>query len=132
MAEQRENYKGREIILRSGAEARGVARVSGEQGAIADEPELTIDGKQIFIVRNSYAHQFVHRCKVGRRLLCPKQERREQQCRQEEDTSPSHTHLLKVILSLSESGAKRAGEGGQYRREQPVAVGSPLREATEQ
>ena len=56
MAEQRENYKGREIILRSGAEAlaaRSDARVSGEQGAIADEPELTIDGKQIFIVRNS-------------------------------------------------------------------------------
>jgi acetyl esterase/lipase len=56
MAEQRENYKGREIILRSGAEAlaaRGDARVSGQQGAIADEPELTIDGKQIFIVRNS-------------------------------------------------------------------------------
>jgi hypothetical protein len=53
MAEQRENYKGREIILRSGAEARGDARVSGEQGATADEQELTIDGKQVFIVRNS-------------------------------------------------------------------------------
>jgi hypothetical protein len=56
MAEQRENYKGREIILRSGAEAlaaRRDARVSGEQGGTADEPELTIDGKRVFIVRNS-------------------------------------------------------------------------------
>jgi hypothetical protein len=56
MAEQRENYKGRQIILRSGAEAlaaRGHARVSGEQGATTDEQELTIDGKQVFIVRNS-------------------------------------------------------------------------------
>ena len=56
MAEQRENYKGREIILRSGAEAqaaRSDARVSGEQGGAADEPELTIDGKRVFMVRNS-------------------------------------------------------------------------------
>ena len=56
MAEQREDYKGREIILRSGAEAlaaRSDARVSGEQGRTADEPELTIDGKRVFIVRNS-------------------------------------------------------------------------------
>ena len=54
MAEQRENYKGREIILRSGAQAaRSDARVSGEQGRAADEPELTIDGKRVFMVRNS-------------------------------------------------------------------------------
>ena len=56
MAEQRENYKGREIILRSGAEAlaaRADARVSGEQGRTSDEPDLTIDGKRVFMVRNS-------------------------------------------------------------------------------
>ena len=57
MAEQRENYKGRVIVLRSGADATaarsGDARVSGERGAAADEPELTIDGKRVFMVRNS-------------------------------------------------------------------------------
>jgi hypothetical protein len=57
MAEQRENYKGREIVLRSGADAlaarSGDASVSGERGAAADEPELTIDGKRVFMVRNS-------------------------------------------------------------------------------
>lgn len=57
MAEQRENYKGREIVLRSGAEALaargGDAQISGERGAAADEPELTIDGKRVFMVRNS-------------------------------------------------------------------------------
>ena len=53
MAEQRENYKGREIILRSGAEARGGRASFRRAGANADEQELTIDGKQVFIVRNS-------------------------------------------------------------------------------
>ena len=57
MAEQRENYKGRGIILRSGADVvaarSGDAQVSGEREAAADEPELTIDGKRVFIVRNS-------------------------------------------------------------------------------
>jgi len=56
MAEQREDYKGREIIFRSGAEAlvaRSDARVSGEQGRTPGELELTIDGKRLFIVRNS-------------------------------------------------------------------------------
>jgi hypothetical protein len=57
MAEQRENYKGREIVLRSGAEAlagrSGDAQVSGERGTAADETELIIDGKSVFMVRNS-------------------------------------------------------------------------------
>ncbi|MBA4144058.1 MAG: hypothetical protein H0X43_14070 [Nitrosospira sp.] len=58
MADHRETYKGREIVLRSGAEAlagRGGALVSeGEgEGGTVDEPELSIDGKRIFIVRNS-------------------------------------------------------------------------------
>ena len=57
MAEQRENYKGREIVLRSGADAlaarSGDAQVSGERGADKDELELTIDGKRVFMVRNS-------------------------------------------------------------------------------
>jgi hypothetical protein len=58
MAEQRENYKGREIVLRSGADAlaarSGDASVSGERGAAADEPELTIDGNRVFMVRISH------------------------------------------------------------------------------
>jgi hypothetical protein len=57
MAEQRENYKGREIVLRSGADALaahgGDAQVSGERAPAADELELTIDGKRVFMVRNS-------------------------------------------------------------------------------
>ena len=54
MAEQRENYKGREIVLRSGAEA--LAARSGDaqlSGPATDELELTIDGKRVFMVRNS-------------------------------------------------------------------------------
>jgi hypothetical protein len=37
MADQRETYKGRQIII----------------GGTPDKPELSIDGKQIFIVRNA-------------------------------------------------------------------------------
>ncbi|HEV7929183.1 MAG TPA: hypothetical protein VGP12_03525 [Nitrosospira sp.] len=54
MAEQRENYKGREIVLRSGADA--LAARSGDaqlSGPATDELELTIDGKRVFMVRNS-------------------------------------------------------------------------------
>ncbi|MDQ3184932.1 MAG: tyrosinase cofactor [Pseudomonadota bacterium] len=55
MAEQRETYKGREIILRTGAEASSVRAAAGirEDEAGADGAELTIDGERIFTVRDA-------------------------------------------------------------------------------
>ncbi|ARO88744.1 hypothetical protein EBAPG3_013750 [Nitrosospira lacus] len=55
MAEQREIYKGREVILRTGAEAstaRATAGI-GEDEAGADGSELYIDGERIFTVRDA-------------------------------------------------------------------------------
>lgn len=55
MAEQREIYKGREIIIRTGAEA-STARASagiGEDEAGADGSELYIGEERIFTVRDA-------------------------------------------------------------------------------
>ncbi len=55
MAEQREIYKGREIILRTGAEASTARATAGirEDEAGADGAELYIDGERIFTVRDA-------------------------------------------------------------------------------
>src|SRR5688500_8100614 len=55
MAEQRDTYKGREIIVRTGAEAvaaRAAAGI-GEGEAGAGDTELYIDGERIFILRDA-------------------------------------------------------------------------------
>ena len=55
MAEQRDIYKGREIIVRTGAEAvaaRAAAGI-GEGEAGAGDTELYIDGERIFILRDA-------------------------------------------------------------------------------
>jgi len=57
MAEQREVYKGREIIVRSGEEAlaarRGAPPLPGEGAQDVEAPDLYIDGERIFTVRNA-------------------------------------------------------------------------------
>lgn len=57
MAEQREIYKGREIIVRTGTEASaagaGGAQAMREQGKDVTQPELLIDGERVFTVRNA-------------------------------------------------------------------------------
>lgn len=57
MAEQSEVYKGREIIVRSGAEAlaarRGAPPIPEEGAQDVDAPDLYIDGERIFTVRNA-------------------------------------------------------------------------------
>lgn len=55
MAEQREIYKGREIILRTGAEASTARATAGirEDEAGADGTELYIDGERIFTIRDA-------------------------------------------------------------------------------
>lgn len=55
MAEQREIYKGREVILRTGAEASTARATAGisEDEAGADGSELYIDGERIFTVRDA-------------------------------------------------------------------------------
>lgn len=55
MAEQRETYKGREIILRTGAEASAARAAAGigEGEAGADGSELYIDGERIFTIRDA-------------------------------------------------------------------------------
>ena len=55
MAEQRETYKGREVILRTGAEASTARATAGirEDEAGADGAELYIDGERIFTVRDA-------------------------------------------------------------------------------
>lgn len=55
MAEQRETYKGREIILRTGVEASAARAAAGigEGEAGADGAELFIDGERIFTVRDA-------------------------------------------------------------------------------
>ena len=55
MAEERETYKGREVILRTGAEATTARATAGirEDEAGADGAELYIDGKRIFTVRDA-------------------------------------------------------------------------------
>jgi hypothetical protein len=55
MAEQRETYKGKEIILRTGAEASAAKTAAGiaaeELGA--EDVELYIGGERIFTVRDA-------------------------------------------------------------------------------
>ena len=57
MAEQREVYKGREIVVRSGEEAlaarRGAPPLPGEVAQDVGAPDLYIDGERIFTVRNA-------------------------------------------------------------------------------
>lgn len=55
MAEQRETYKGREVILRTGAEASTARATAGisEAEAGADGAELYIDGERIYTVRDA-------------------------------------------------------------------------------
>jgi hypothetical protein len=57
MAEQREVYKGREIIVRSGEEAlaarRGAPPLPGEGAQDVEAPDLYIDGERIYTVRNA-------------------------------------------------------------------------------
>jgi hypothetical protein len=57
MAEQREVYKGREIIVRSGEEAlaarRGAPPLPEEGVQDVEAPDLYIDGERIFTVRNA-------------------------------------------------------------------------------
>lgn len=58
MAEQREVYKGREIVVRSGEEAlaarRGAAPLPGEDAQDdLKASDLYIDGERIFTVRNA-------------------------------------------------------------------------------
>ncbi|SEK81615.1 hypothetical protein [Nitrosovibrio tenuis] len=55
MAEQRETYKGREIILRTGAEASAAKAAAGipAEEAGAEDVELYIDGERIFTVRDA-------------------------------------------------------------------------------
>jgi hypothetical protein len=55
MAEQREIYKGREIILRTGAEASTARATAGirEDEAGADGAELYIDAERIFTLRDA-------------------------------------------------------------------------------
>jgi hypothetical protein len=55
MAEQREIYKGRQIILQTGAEAsaaKAAARIAAEESG-AEDVELYIDGERIFTVRDA-------------------------------------------------------------------------------
>jgi len=49
MTEHRETYKGREIVVRSQAHADDTARAA----AAPAEPELIIDNKPVFTIRNS-------------------------------------------------------------------------------
>ena len=57
MAEQRETYKGREIVVRTGedAPAEGVAGLgaAGAGRAGGEAVDVRIDGKNIFVIRNS-------------------------------------------------------------------------------
>ena len=55
MAEQRETYKGREIILRTGAEAAAARATTGigEDEAGAEGSELYIDGERLFTIRDA-------------------------------------------------------------------------------
>ncbi|SOD42557.1 tyrosinase family oxidase copper chaperone [Nitrosovibrio sp. Nv4] len=48
MAEQRENYRGREIIVRSGEDALTATEGRGPEGL-----ELFIEGEKVFMVRNA-------------------------------------------------------------------------------
>ncbi|HVW65144.1 MAG TPA: hypothetical protein VHB01_09020 [Nitrosospira sp.] len=55
MAEQREIYKGRQIILRTGAEAsaaKAAAGIAAEESG-AEDVELYIDAERIFTVRDA-------------------------------------------------------------------------------
>lgn len=58
MAEQRETYKGREIVVRTGADAAAAGRTVGLPGAEAvaaggEAVDLRIDGEQVFIIQDS-------------------------------------------------------------------------------
>lgn len=55
MAEQRETYKGREVILRIGADASTARATAGisEDEAGAEGTELYIDGERIYTVRDA-------------------------------------------------------------------------------
>lgn len=55
MAEQRETYKGREIILRTGVEAAAARTTAGisEGEAGAEGSELFIDGERIYTIRDA-------------------------------------------------------------------------------
>ncbi len=54
MAEQRENYKGREIIVRTGTDASAARAAAGlgVDDARGEGVELSIDGEQVFVLRN--------------------------------------------------------------------------------
>jgi hypothetical protein len=88
MAEQREIYKGREIIVRSGAEAlaarRGAPPVPGETAQDVDAPDLYIDGERIFSMRNA-AGAFIESGFVF-------------------DPQPSPVDLARKILDYKETG----------------------------
>ncbi len=58
MAEQREIYKGREVILRTGGDASTARATAGirEDEAGAAGAELYIDGERIFTVRDAGEH----------------------------------------------------------------------------
>ncbi|HKX53845.1 MAG TPA: hypothetical protein VJM47_08595 [Nitrosospira sp.] len=57
MAEQRETYKGREIVVRTGEDvpAEGAAGLEafGAEGAGGEAVDLSIDGKNVFVIKNS-------------------------------------------------------------------------------
>ena len=57
MAEQRETYKGREIVVRTGEDvpAEGAAGLgtAGAEGAGGEAVDLRIDGKNVFVIKNS-------------------------------------------------------------------------------
>lgn len=57
MAEQRETYKGREIVVRTGEDvpAEGAAGLEAfrAEGAGGEAVDLSIDGKNVFVIKNS-------------------------------------------------------------------------------
>ena len=57
MAEQRETYKGREIVVRTGedvpAESTAGLEAAGAGSAGGEVVDLRIDGKNIFVIQNS-------------------------------------------------------------------------------
>jgi hypothetical protein len=55
MAEQRETYKGREIVVRTGedAPAEGAAGLEDAGRAGGEAVDVKIDGKNIFVIKNS-------------------------------------------------------------------------------
>ena len=56
MAEQRETYKGREIVVRTGADAAAGAAGLPEAGAVeagGEAVDLRIDGERIFVIQDS-------------------------------------------------------------------------------